>query len=588
VQSGDHQSAAPGVALALPLAVLVTDASGAPTAGVMVAFSVANGDGSITDGNAVSGSDGTATCGAWTMPATKGTEHLSASVAGIAPVTFTASSLVTSTDITVTQHAFAPGAIIGDSVHPTAHVASLYAVASVTTTLADRQSPLSFTGASPDEWGGATLDLTGLPKGPVDLLIEAKDIQGQESDLIVPLQLDAAPVLQVTAPNPVGFTATGQLQLAASCHDDSSKGCVSLTASVGATVLASGTASIDQPVDLSAYNGTHVVLVLTGTDDAGQKTALNVDAYVDSSLSIVPRSQVPGYTVDVLDTRSLYSATPSGVVTLYDSGDGSTTPLSNDTLAKAQVGGGFLFPNGAIYLTPTNLHEWRGGAVGDLGPGWGLVVKGSWAALGTQPNSGVALRDLASGTTTALVDNTPWGIDVSPDGCVAYAQFAAVTLYCNGVSTPMHGIAEAQTAPLTDGRLVVYQNHNLGAHDWVAMNDGSTETELTPDENNVLPGSTYAISNGWIAYLYPDTTNHLQVWRHGPSGEQQVTFFGTSTTIDAIAPDGTVVLHTDAGRRYIAAPGQQPTDIAASLGSVIYRDAGFVEIIGGYAFDLTP
>jgi hypothetical protein len=82
--------AAPGTQVAELPSVLVSDAAGNPLGGVPVTFAVTSGGGSITGSSASSGSDGIATVGSWTLGQTAGVNTLTATVAGLPAVTFTA------------------------------------------------------------------------------------------------------------------------------------------------------------------------------------------------------------------------------------------------------------------------------------------------------------------------------------------------------------------------------------------------------------------------------------------------------------------------------------------------------------------
>ncbi len=95
LQAGDGQTAAAGAAVAVLPAVLVTDQYGSPVTGQAVTFAVTGGGGAITGGAAVTGADGIATVGSWTMGNTVGANAITATAAGLtgSPVTFTASGV---------------------------------------------------------------------------------------------------------------------------------------------------------------------------------------------------------------------------------------------------------------------------------------------------------------------------------------------------------------------------------------------------------------------------------------------------------------------------------------------------------------
>jgi len=75
-----------------PPSVEVRDSSNAPLAGVTVSFAATAGNGTITGGTQVTNASGIATAGGWRLAQTVGSDTLTATVAGLPPVTFTATS----------------------------------------------------------------------------------------------------------------------------------------------------------------------------------------------------------------------------------------------------------------------------------------------------------------------------------------------------------------------------------------------------------------------------------------------------------------------------------------------------------------
>jgi hypothetical protein len=88
--AGDGQTALAGAAVAVAPAVQVTDGFGAAVSGATVTFAVASGGGSVTGGTTRTNASGVATVGSWTLGATPGLNALTATVAGLPAVTFTA------------------------------------------------------------------------------------------------------------------------------------------------------------------------------------------------------------------------------------------------------------------------------------------------------------------------------------------------------------------------------------------------------------------------------------------------------------------------------------------------------------------
>lgn len=91
--AGDAQSAAAGANTAVAPSVKVADSFGNPVANVLVTFAVASGGGSVTGGLQNTNASGIATVGAWKLGPTIGANTLTATVAGIAPVTFAATGV---------------------------------------------------------------------------------------------------------------------------------------------------------------------------------------------------------------------------------------------------------------------------------------------------------------------------------------------------------------------------------------------------------------------------------------------------------------------------------------------------------------
>jgi hypothetical protein len=88
--AGDNQTTQAGNTVPIPPSVIVKDANGNPTAGVSVTFAVVSGGGSLTGAPAVTNAAGVATVGSWKLGNSAGQNSMSATVAGLPSVTFTA------------------------------------------------------------------------------------------------------------------------------------------------------------------------------------------------------------------------------------------------------------------------------------------------------------------------------------------------------------------------------------------------------------------------------------------------------------------------------------------------------------------
>jgi hypothetical protein len=92
IVSGDGQTARIKSTVTQSAAVRVTNGSGTPLPNVLVSFTVISGGGSLAASSALTGGDGSATVPAWTLGSAAGTNAVSATVAGLAPVDISATA----------------------------------------------------------------------------------------------------------------------------------------------------------------------------------------------------------------------------------------------------------------------------------------------------------------------------------------------------------------------------------------------------------------------------------------------------------------------------------------------------------------
>lgn len=100
--SSTTMSATAGLAVATPPRVIVRSTTGAVMAGIEVTFAVTSGGGSLTNGDAVTNDAGIATAGQWTLGVAAGINTMTATVAGLPPVTFIATGTIPPPTLTVT------------------------------------------------------------------------------------------------------------------------------------------------------------------------------------------------------------------------------------------------------------------------------------------------------------------------------------------------------------------------------------------------------------------------------------------------------------------------------------------------------
>jgi hypothetical protein len=148
------QTAQVGTAVGSPPAVRVNDQTGQPVAGVPVTFAVTAGGGTLVGANATTNAQGIATVTSWTLGAMAGQNTVTATVAGLAPVTFNATGAVAGSDPCDTATNYTLGSTVNGSLAATdCHLTTGEYVDFYGVTLTTAQA-LSFnmTSATLDSW----------------------------------------------------------------------------------------------------------------------------------------------------------------------------------------------------------------------------------------------------------------------------------------------------------------------------------------------------------------------------------------------------------------------------------------------------
>jgi hypothetical protein len=445
-------------------------------------------------------------------------------------------------------------AVVGDSVLVQVRVDSAPAsIQSVTASTADRSVVLAPVSAGVV---GGKLNLAGLPLGSLELLVHAVTVHADTGNVVVPLTKDSPPTLAVSAPG-AGYVARPNLRIDVDCTDDDAAGCASVTARIGATTLASGTAGIHADVSLAVFNEQQPTIELRGVDSRGQTTLRTVAVYVQPGAALLFADSAGSVAMDLDSARLLFAGAAAGVW-LRDRGAASRTLLGQGGSEPF----GYLHAQGAIFGSNTvfaHVYDWRSGTLVDLGQAnaaSSLEVAGNWAIW----SNGTTLtrRDLAAGTNLTVSTNAgSIENDVAANGdVVAWTRAYDVFRWRSGTVTPITADLDSaywNTYPVTDGTNVLYRKsaqHGLTVVQpgRVAWWDGATETLLS-DTTTV---GRYAASGGWIAYPVVDGGGVLQVRTRAPDGTvRQATTSASPSIVRALGPDGTVVYSTSNGSLYV-------------------------------------
>jgi hypothetical protein len=517
-----------------------------------------------------------------------------------------------------------PGRVFDKDVRVAVTVASTYEIRQVTAQVDTRTVDLTFTG-SPycpvpchAGWTG-TLSLAGLSSGDRLLTVTAVDALGNLAQAQHPLTVDQRPTLIVTSPID-GTVGRPDVHVAASCIDDNPQWCASVWVYARVwsddgdskrTYLAGGTTSIAQTISLAAYDGMVLDLLFEATDSAGWRVYESRTVYVDMSPRLTEVASVNGPILDVQPERILFSDDESGAEALYIhdrlTGDDTEVPQ----ITGQTPGLSFLTPHGAMFVASgqdyrsARVYDWRDGTLISLGfpnSSTSLAVSGNYAIWSGEPDGAsrgtVTLfrRDLVAGTTLEIQHGVGNEMnDVAENGDVVFwGGGYDIFRYRAGTETRLTADTVLwNTYPLTDGINVAYRKHTpcCGSQTYALtlFTDGN-EITLAPARSVApRPYRDYQLSNGWTAFTRTGGGGELQVWVRSPSGEQnQLTFFSTSSIIDALAPTGEVMfVHDD--RRYLAVPPFSTgaaVDIGPAFGRSIWLDGQWIIVMGRSLFSI--
>jgi hypothetical protein len=490
-----------------------------------------------------------------------------------------------------------------------ADVQARYQIQEVRAGLGGREEALAF---SNGRWRGV-LVFDGLGFGEHVVTVAATDVFGNRGEATTIVVNDVAPRLNLGGP--LGeVVARPSLRVIARCDDDNPDGCVSIrlvgpptqTSSSesasqcresSAVVLASGTATIDADVSLAAYEGRSPYLCIFAEDSRGRRVEWSGQVHVESSSRLVEVASAAGLVVDADATRLLWVDQQPGWP--YSSGVGTLTIRARAAGTDVPIGqtgevtpvSARLTARGAIYMETRRqnmasdlgyLLDWRDGGRFGVDTTHGtrsLRVAGDYAVW-AGPDA-TKRRDLASGAIVVLTPSpssaSAWSLDVAANGDVVTADTLDGGEGAFTVRRYRGGAAEILARPTgqvgpgavrTDGQSVVYSRAS-GSSFEVVLAGEPEEVLASAVPMPTSAGEPLAIAGGWIAFVRPGSAAETQVWRRSPSGAvSQVSFFGASSLVETLAPNGELTL-LSGGRRYHARPDRAPIDVGAAVGRAL-------------------
>jgi hypothetical protein len=486
-----------------------------------------------------------------------------------------------------------PGQVVDERFGISVEIGSVFQLSAVTARIGDVTRALA--PATVPGWE-TDFDLSDLaPSGPQILHYTATDVMGNVGRTALLLRLDRRPVVTLSAPVAGAFAGPSIRVVAACADEDLGGGCEGLFIQANGLTLVRATSTVDQLVSLADFDGEMVTLTAVGRDGA-HVVRVSTSVYVDASPHLTPVASVGSGTLIDASADRLLAVDPElfqlgSTLRAVTRSTGESTMLHH--APQGRVDQGALFPDGAIFLvrdelSRTILKEWRNGAFSDLALSVDpFKIEGTYALW----RSGTVLtrRDLSSGTDSAIVGPANPDYDVAVDGELAYSFGGEIFLHDGSDAEQLTndgGGDFRNLSPVTDGIHVVYTRQPVMAPmASIRLSDPTGEITLASNINRELrPGADYAVNNGWVAFVRPDATNVLQIWRRSPEGEEtQVTAFGTSSTIESMGDEGEIVFTSSATgvkRRYRARVGSDLEDISSGLGRAIYIEGQLHLLVG--------
>ena len=209
----------------------------------------------------------------------------------------------------------------------------------------------------------------------------------------------------------------------------------------------------------------------------------------------------------------------------------------------------------------------------------------------------MVLRNLDTGVNTIVSEAAGnWQNDVAANGDVVYWGSAyQIFRYRQDSTTQITSDAGLwNTFPRTDGTNIVYRKHTpccVNQEYQIAFYGASGEIILTsPGPQEPAPGSNYQVNNGWVAFTKPGPGGQLQVWTRSPSGQlTQVSYFGTSSAIEALGPNGEMAFLN--AKRYLSiSPYDTPPVVISSTtaGRSFWQNGDLFLTLGRSLFQVVP
>ncbi len=482
--------------------------------------------------------------------------------------------------ITISTDRPNPNEIVHEGIYIQVEISSTYEIQNVQANVENRSVPLAV--ALANIWTN-TIPTTGLSYGGKTLTIIATDVFGNSNQVQRTISYDLPPTMSVNSPS-FGFVVRTNLPVDVVGMDDSpTNPTVQLWNFVPDTVIVQSSGSLKTNMVLASPQVLDYFFLTK--DTAGQTVHTHRLIYVEMSSNLVEVARVSdGEIQDAQPDRILFTSIDNhgGLIGNYDSSTDFRLMFKSrldgtETLVNEEIGtnfvGEFLTPQGVLFVLPDGFRQWQNGTLLSyvpLYPSSLPLVRGSFAACnGNYAHLlGLYLCDLVS-TNVYVITNSAslMSLDLAADGDVVFIPPPSldsthpVFRFRNGVNTLLASDpVNTNSNPKTDGNNICYIKTTSTNQILMLITNGVE----TPIASGLAIGSDLQINNGWIAYSRNSGSGTMQVWRRSPEGANtQLTFFGSSSTVTALAANGEIAIFNGL-ELYISKGTWPPVDIVSS------------------------
>ncbi|AEI39905.1 fibronectin type III domain-containing protein [Paenibacillus mucilaginosus] len=484
----------------------------------------------------------------------------------------------------------------------TVWVTSAYEVTEVVAHVEGRETKLSaLCGNGCTSYSG-TLALDGLPYGELTLVVKAANLMNQHTETQLKFYHNATPQVELTVPIENHEVVRGPLHLAVRASDED--GVNRFLVRIPELNIfdpypqegAEAEAVLDRTLDLQAYNGQSVTLLITAFDSRNQGTEIRRTLHIEMGPNLTPVEHASGRILDMDSERLLYLSNHNSLVIQQRSDRTETEIWKDEANPVVQA---YLTPAGALFTvthepndTPVTEHQaylFHDGQLtrltGEDHPRDTVYV--------IPPKDGFAVYTKSG--ASYLVNTLTGERQLLPERGTAFHLLSAGTLlYHNGQAMIRRDVTgkEETAVPevflrdiVSDGQVILFSTdytiNKVAGDQFVTLS--RTDSPLT------VPRAyrDYQTNGGWIAYNKFPARRVTDVYLQSPEGaEKRLTFFGTATAIDYLAPDGTVSYKAN-GKTYIHPAGSEQGTYAASAGGrTVYMDGQWYKLFGNTVFQM--